>query len=78
MDADLVAFDPSQIAAQASYGKPYEAPMGMIHVLVAGHAIVERGQFQEAGWRGRRLLGGGSNEPQAAGTVLTPINGPRR
>lgn len=56
MDADLVVFDPARIAAQATYGKPYEAPIGMVHVLVAGVPVVADGQFRTEGWKGRRLL----------------------
>ena len=56
MDADLVVFDPKKVAAQATYGKPYEATVGMEYVIIAGQAVVREGEFQEAVLAGKRLL----------------------
>jgi N-acyl-D-aspartate/D-glutamate deacylase len=58
MDADLVVFDPRKIAAQATYGKPYEAPIGMAYVIVAGQPIVRKGELAPSVLAGKRLLAG--------------------
>lgn len=56
MDADLAVFDPEKVAANATYGKPYETPTGMMHVLVAGKPVVLGGVFQNSALAGKRLL----------------------
>lgn len=63
MDADLVVFDPALVAAKATYGKPYLAPIGMVHVLVAGRPVVRNGVFQDGVKQGRRLLAGKQAQP---------------
>jgi N-acyl-D-aspartate/D-glutamate deacylase len=55
-DADIVIFDPSTVAANATYGKPYLKPTGIDHVLVAGRHIVENGLRLEGRYPGKKLL----------------------
>lgn len=40
-DADIVIFDPKTIAANETYGDPYNKPTGMLHVIVGGRQIVK-------------------------------------
>ena len=56
MDADLVAFGPTLIADQATYGKPFERPVGIQHVIVAGKPAVVDGHLQSTAATGKRLL----------------------
>lgn len=64
MDADLVVFDPAKVAARATYGKPYQAPVGMAYVLVAGRAVVREGVYHGEVKRGRRVLAGKQTQPR--------------
>jgi len=43
--ADLVIFNPSEVADKASYEDPRRYPIGLSHVLVNGQIIFEDGQF---------------------------------
>lgn len=56
-DADIVIFNPETIAAGATYGKPYRAPVGIPYVIVGGRVIVEMGERIEGRYPGKRLLG---------------------
>lgn len=42
--ADLVVFDPAQVADQATYSSPHEYPRGINYVLVNGELVVKQGQ----------------------------------
>lgn len=44
MDADLVSFDPQQIASPATYENPCQFPEGIVHVLVDGEFVVRDGE----------------------------------
>lgn len=55
-DADIVIFDADTVAANADYGKPYEKPTGINHVLVGGRHIVKHGQRIEGRYPGRKIL----------------------
>jgi N-acyl-D-aspartate/D-glutamate deacylase len=57
MDADLVIFDAATVAANATYGDPYQAPTGINHVIVAGRQIVIDGERIEGRYPGRKILG---------------------
>jgi N-acyl-D-aspartate/D-glutamate deacylase len=46
--ADLVLFDPSTIADQATYAEPTRAARGVEHVLIGGEFAVEGGQVVRA------------------------------
>ncbi|GAA3391545.1 D-aminoacylase [Streptomyces roseoviridis] len=41
--ADLVLFDPATVASGATYASPRTLPIGIPHVLVAGHFVIEDG-----------------------------------
>ena len=56
-DADIVIFDAQTIAANAVYGDPYLKPTGMLHVLVAGEAVVQSSMHIESSAPGQKLLG---------------------
>ena len=55
-DADIVMFNPNTVAANATYGKPYEKPTGIEHVLVSGRVVVKNGERVEGRYPGRKLL----------------------
>ncbi len=55
-DADLVIFDPATIAAKVEYGDPYQASVGISHMLVAGRPVVTDGEQVEGRYPGRQLL----------------------
>ena len=55
--ADIVIFDPATIAANADYGKPYESPTGLLHVIVGGRHIVDQGERLEGRYPGKKILG---------------------
>ncbi|MBV8149994.1 MAG: amidohydrolase family protein [Candidatus Eremiobacteraeota bacterium] len=57
--ADLVVFDPEQIADRATYEEPYQAPDGIRHVSVNGEFVVRDGEPIAAARPGRVLRGGG-------------------
>ena len=57
MDADIVIFDAKTIAANATYGDPYQKPTGIQHVLVAGRQVVIDGERIEGRYPGRKILG---------------------
>lgn len=46
--ADLVIFDAARVADQATYEKPHQYPVGIVHVLVNGVAVVEGGASTKA------------------------------
>jgi N-acyl-D-amino-acid deacylase len=43
-----VVFDPARVADQATYEKPHQYPVGIVHVLVNGVAVVEGGASTKA------------------------------
>ena len=57
MDADIVIFDAKTIAANATYGDPYQKPSGIQHVLVAGRQVVIGGERIEGRYPGRKIHG---------------------
>lgn len=58
-DADLVIFDPQTIAANATYGDPYQAPTGIQHVIVGGRHIVKDSVRVDGRYPGKKILGKG-------------------
>jgi N-acyl-D-aspartate/D-glutamate deacylase len=56
-DADIVIFDPATIAANATYGDPYQKPTGMLHVIVGGRQVVKDSMRIEGRYPGRKILG---------------------
>jgi len=56
-DADIVIFDPATIAANATYGDPYQKPTGMLHVIVGGRQVVKDSIRIEGRYPGRKILG---------------------
>jgi N-acyl-D-amino-acid deacylase len=42
--ADIVIFDPQTVAAQSTYESPTLPPVGIPHVLVNGHIVIQNGQ----------------------------------
>jgi N-acyl-D-aspartate/D-glutamate deacylase len=54
-DADLTLFDPATIRDRSTFEKPLEAPEGILHVLVAGVAVVRDGKVQDGVLPGRPL-----------------------
>jgi N-acyl-D-aspartate/D-glutamate deacylase len=56
-DADIVIFDADTIAANATYGDPYQKPTGMRHVIVGGRQIVKDSERIEGRYPGRKILG---------------------
>jgi N-acyl-D-aspartate/D-glutamate deacylase len=46
--ADLVAFDAARVADGATFEKPHEYPVGIVHVLVNGVFAVENGAQTQA------------------------------
>jgi N-acyl-D-aspartate/D-glutamate deacylase len=62
--ADLVLFDPSTIADQATYAEPTRPARGVEHVLIGGEFAVEAGQVVRADL-GRVLRRAASQDDQA-------------
>ncbi|NNC99979.1 MAG: amidohydrolase family protein [Gammaproteobacteria bacterium] len=56
-DADIVIFDPRTIAANATYGDPYQKPTGLLHVIVGGRQIVKDSERIEGRYPGKKILG---------------------
>jgi hypothetical protein len=50
-------FNPQTVAANAVYGDPYLKPTGIVHVLVAGQAVVKNSQPVKGPLPGKKLLG---------------------
>jgi N-acyl-D-aspartate/D-glutamate deacylase len=62
-DADIVIFDPDTVAANATYGDPYQPPTGIQHVVVGGRHIVQDATRIEGRYPGRKILGGAQRIP---------------
>jgi N-acyl-D-aspartate/D-glutamate deacylase len=56
-DADIVIFDADTIAANATYGDPYQKPTGLLHVLVGGRQVVKDSVRIEGRYPGKRITG---------------------
>lgn len=56
MDADIVAFDPTSVEEKATYGRPFERPVGIRYVLVAGKLAVSNGQLEDTEPVGQRIV----------------------
>ena len=54
-DADITVFDPARIIDRATYQNPYQAPEGILYVIVAGEPVVFQGQLIEDAYPGKRL-----------------------
>ncbi len=48
MDADLVAFDPSTVAANATFENPRQFPDGIEHVIVNGEFVIQQQSVTES------------------------------
>jgi N-acyl-D-aspartate/D-glutamate deacylase len=57
-DADISVFDPDTVIDRATYGNPYQAADGIVHVIVAGEFVVRDGALREGVAPGRRLVAG--------------------
>jgi len=57
-DADLLVFDPEQVADRSTYRAPQEPSVGMRYVLVAGTPVVETGRVVPGVAPGRPLIAG--------------------
>ena len=55
-DADIVIFDPATVTANADYGRPYEKPTGINHVIVGGRHIVDSSTRIEGRYPGKKIL----------------------
>jgi N-acyl-D-aspartate/D-glutamate deacylase len=55
-DADVVVFDPAQVADRATYRSPAEPSVGMRFVLVSGTVVVDGGKVVEGVFPGRALM----------------------
>lgn len=57
--ADITMFDPATIADRSTYVKADEYSAGIVHVIVNGHPIIRRGDFDTRGeLQGQRLVFG--------------------
>ena len=61
MDADIIIFDATRIQERADYGKPYQASVGIEHVIVAGQMIMASGKVNSNILPGERLKSGGAD-----------------
>ncbi|GAA3467363.1 hypothetical protein GCM10018965_019150 [Nonomuraea roseola] len=52
--ADITVFDPETIGHAGTYEEPDVRPTGVRHVLLAGHPVIEDGEF--TGGRHGRIL----------------------
>ena len=44
-DADVTVFDPDRVFDRATFEKPVQPSAGIVHVLVAGTAVVRNGEL---------------------------------
>jgi dihydroorotase len=54
-DADITIFDPATVVDDATYEAPTRASRGIVHVLVAGTAVVRDGRIVDGALPGRGL-----------------------
>lgn len=54
-DADLVIFDPDRVIDRATYEVPTSRPEGIVYVLVAGLAVVEKGHLKTGSYPGKAI-----------------------
>jgi dihydroorotase len=54
-DADITIFDPATVIDEATYEAPTRASRGVVHVLVAGTAVVRDGKLVDGAVPGRPL-----------------------
>lgn len=54
--ADLVVFDPDQVADRATFEQPHQYPVGILHVVVSGVHTIRDGE--QTGQRGGRAVRG--------------------
>ncbi len=59
-DADLTVFDPQTVIDRATYGDPFQAADGIVHVIVGGEIVVRDGALRDGVAPGRRLLTDGA------------------
>ncbi len=55
-DADITVFDPDTVIDRATYGDPFQASDGIVHVIVNGVPVVKHGELQDAVYPGRALF----------------------
>jgi N-acyl-D-aspartate/D-glutamate deacylase len=63
-DADIVAFDPQQIADRATYSRPSIPSVGMRFVIVHGEVIIANGELRPDVFPGQAVLGKSKNDTQ--------------
>jgi N-acyl-D-amino-acid deacylase len=68
--ADIIVFDPSEIADRATFAAPHEQSVGMRHVLVNGVAVLRNGKLTRAR-PGVVLRGPGYDAAKAPAAVAT-------
>jgi hypothetical protein len=56
-DADIIAFDPRQIADRATYSQPSLPSVGMRFVIVHGEVIIADGELQPNAFPGQAVVG---------------------
>ena len=62
--ADLVVFDPDQVADRATFEQPHQYPVGILHVVVSGvHTIRDGERTGQRGGRAVRGTGVPTSEP---------------
>ncbi|MCP5042001.1 MAG: D-glutamate deacylase, partial [bacterium] len=54
--ADITVFDPDTVIDRATYGDPFQASDGIVHVIVNGVPVVKHGELQAAVYPGRALF----------------------
>lgn len=56
MDADITIFDPTHVAAQATYRAPFQEAQGLAHIIVNGSLVVRDAELVPGVFPGRRML----------------------
>jgi dihydroorotase/N-acyl-D-amino-acid deacylase len=66
MHADITVFDPATVADRATFDRPHQPSVGIVHVFVNGQAVLRDGQLTDAR-PGRGLRGPGYIPPDRRG-----------
>lgn len=72
MDADLVVFDLQRVQDRASFASPAQTSMGMVHVLVNGESVIDRGRLLRDARPGRPVRRDTTGSDESSGSVQTP------